>query len=155
MRRLLRQQKALWDVAVEAEGVLGGEGHEAAEVQEEQPLAWWCSPERGVCARAFVRVMQQGVGMVVWPCSGGCHLFVEVAVCVNLGHRQADAVFDACWQVQISNSTRNRRQVWDAYDTSASRAPKKLLTFGCSMPMFGTGDYDNRIPQWLECVVTL
>ena len=43
---------------------------------------------------------------------------------------------------------RRRFDAWDAIETA--RSEKKLLTFGCSMPVFGDGSYMNRIPQWLE-----
>lgn len=40
---------------------------------------------------------------------------------------------------------------WDMVVTSpAHPGHKRLITFGCSMPLFGDGNYMNRIPQWFE-----
>lgn len=44
-----------------------------------------------------------------------------------------------------------RREAWDAVDTARPNN-KRLIAFGCSMPLFGDGTYMNRVPQWIECV---
>eukprot|EP00750_Incisomonas_marina_P002249 INCI12169.2.p1 GENE.INCI12169.2~~INCI12169.2.p1 ORF type:complete len:539 (-),score=65.97 INCI12169.2:265-1881(-) len=43
-----------------------------------------------------------------------------------------------------------RHPAWQAVDTSRTAPNRRLISFGCSMPVFGDGSYANRIPQWLE-----
>ena len=54
----------------------------------------------------------------------------------------------ACWSDKKFVGGRRRQAVWDAHDTT--RENKRLISFGCSMPIFGDGNYMNRIPQWME-----
>ena len=48
---------------------------------------------------------------------------------------------------------RRRHDVWDAIDTAREEPDRSLISFGCSMPVFGNGAYMDRIPQWLEYVL--
>ena len=86
--------------------------------------------------------------------SGGCVQWQLIS-----GKCFVSSAFIASRHCQASSLARGgkaRALAWDAVATSpADPAHKRLITFGCSMPLFGDGNYMNRIPQWLEyvCVV--
>ena len=68
---------------------------------------------------------------------------------------RADApVVDLCVRHVSGWTGQTRRHLaWDVVDTH--RDPKRLLTFGLGMPLFGDSSYMLRLPQWIECVSML